>query len=216
MIKKIFIAFFLLILLMIPVYLYNFYDDGIKDPKESTLAILPYENFPNEYSELIANKLKEFYGFQTVIILPSQKLPKEAYTTVNTARYRADSILHILDRNTDLDKYDYILALTEKDISCTKNKEPKSKYRDWGIFGLGQCPGQCCVVSIFRMGKAKVGEKTFLERFLKICCHEIGHNLGLPHCPMKGCIMQDANETINTIDGEKGELCGECKKKLKG
>lgn len=201
-------------LIFIPVYLYNFYNPGIKNPKESTLAILPYENFPKEYSELIAEKLKEFYGFESVVILSSQKLPKEAYTTVNTARYRADSILHIIDRNTDLDQYDFILALTEKDISCTKDKEPKERYKDWGIFGLGQHPGQCCVVSTFRLGKSKVEEKKFLDRFIKICCHEIGHNLGLPHCPTKGCIMQDANETIVTIDEEKLDLCGDCKKQL--
>jgi archaemetzincin len=178
------------------------------------LAIHPYENFPKEYSTLIAKNLKEFYGFKEVIILPSQKLSQAAYTTVNTSRYRADSILHILDRNTDLDKYDFILALTEKDISSTKNKEPKARYKDWGIFGLGQRPGQCCVVSIFRLGKGKVTNEIFLDRFVKICCHEIGHNLGLPHCPTKGCFMQDANETINTIDDEKLELCAKCKGKL--
>jgi archaemetzincin len=38
--------------------------------------------------------------------------------------------------------------------------------------------------------------------------------LGLPHCPTKGCIMQDANETIVTIDEEVLELCNDCKEKL--
>lgn len=202
--------FFVVAFTALPIYLYTVFKPSIKPPKESTLAILPYENFPSAYSELIAAKLKDFYQFQNVLILPSRKLPKEAYTTVNTARYRADSILHILDRNTDLNKYDYLLALTEKDISCTKNKEPRSRYLDWGVFGLGQRPGQCCVVSTFRLGKSKVGEKKFLDRFIKICCHEIGHNLGLPHCPTKGCIMQDANETIVTIDEEVLELCNQC------
>lgn len=212
--KKLIWVLIILILVSIPFYLYNVYYPRIKNPKDSTLAILPYENFPKGYSELIADKLQEFYGFESVLILSSQKLPKEAYTTVNTARYRADSILHILDRNTELDKYDFILALTEKDISCTKDKEPKSKYKDWGIFGLGQRPGQCCVVSTFRLGKSKVGKVKFLDRFVKICCHEIGHNLGLPHCPNKGCFMQDANETIVTIDEEKLDLCDDCKKQL--
>lgn len=212
--KKLIILFGILLLIAIPLYLFDVFQDEIKNPKESTLAILPYENFPKNYSELIAENLKKFYGFNNVIILSPQKLPQEAYTTVNTARYRADSILHILDRADSLNKYDYILALTEKDISCTKNKEPKARYLDWGIFGLGQSPGQCCVVSTFRLGKNKVGEKKFLDRFVKICLHEIGHNLGLPHCPNKGCFMQDANETIVTIDEEKAELCESCKEKI--
>lgn len=212
--KKILLFLLVIAFLAIPIYLYTVFNPSIKNPKESVLAILPYENFPKKYAEIISEKLKEFYEFESVIILSPRELPKEAYTTVNTARYRADSILHILDRNTELDKYDYLLALTEKDISCTKDKEPRERYLDWGIFGLGQHPGQCCVVSTFRLGKAKVGEKKFLDRFIKICCHEIGHNLGLAHCPTKGCIMQDANETINTIDGETGELCEECKSKI--
>lgn len=187
----------------------------IKNPKESKLAVHPYEKFPLKYSQLIADTLKSFYGFNEVIILPSQQLPKAAYTTVNTSRYRADSILNIIDRNKEFDQYDFVLALTEKDISCTKNKEPKAKYLDWGIFGLGQRPGQVCVVSTFRLWSRNASEKIMIDRFVKICCHEIGHNLGLPHCPTKGCIMQDANETIVTVDEETLMLCEDCKSKIK-
>ena len=31
-----------------------------------------------------------------------------------------------------------------------------------------------------------------------IVAHEFGHNLGLPHCPNKGCIMEDAKGTVST------------------
>jgi archaemetzincin len=212
--KKTIILLILFSAICIPVYLYDAFGEKIKKPDEAVMAILPYENFPKEYSKLMAEEMKNFYGFEKVIILENQNLPKEAYTTVNTARYRADSILHILDRNTAMDKYDYILALTEKDISCTKDKKPKTRYLDWGIFGLGQRPGQCCIVSTFRLGKNKVSEEKFRHRFINICLHEIGHNLGLPHCPSKGCIMQDANETIVTVDNEKTELCTDCKRAL--
>lgn len=54
------------------------FSEEIKNPNESILAIYPYENFPAKYSELIAKKLKEYYGFSEVVILSPQKLPKNA------------------------------------------------------------------------------------------------------------------------------------------
>ena len=60
--KRIIWVLIILPLVSIPVYLYNFYEDGIKNPKETKLAILPYEKFPNEYSTLIAKNLKKLHS----------------------------------------------------------------------------------------------------------------------------------------------------------
>lgn len=51
------------------------------------------------------------------------------------------------------DSLDYIIGLTDKDISTTKKAngkmlEPASKYKDLGIMGLGFCPGK---VVLFRL-----------------------------------------------------------------
>jgi len=125
-------------------------------------------------------------------------------------------LIRFLRKNIDRN-YDFIIGLTDKDISTTKYsntstktiKEPTYKYADWGIFGLGFMPGKSCIVSTFRLK-----EKNFRSRFIKICCHELGHNFGLPHCSDKSCIMQDAAETIKTIDNVKLNLCNSCKKKI--
>jgi archaemetzincin len=45
--------------------------------------------------------------------------------------------------------------------------------------------------------------------------HEIGHVTGLDHCPEKGCVMQDAESSIDTVDRESGEFCERCKKSAK-
>jgi archaemetzincin len=47
------------------------------------------------------------------------------------------------------------------------------------------------------------------ERLWKIAIHELGHTLGLEHCPTSGCIMEDAHGTVKTTDREK-ELCSSC------
>ena len=114
---------------------------------------------------------------------------------------------------------DYILGLTEKDISVTKRnsdgsiKKPQWKYSDFGIMGLAYCPGKSCLVSNFRLRhKDKALEN---QRFKKVVIHELGHNFGLPHCPDKKCVMTDAVESIRTIDNAKAQLCDKCRDKIK-
>jgi archaemetzincin len=52
------------------------------------------------------------------------------------------------------------------------------------------------------------------ERLWKISLHELGHTLGLEHCPTKGCIMEDGHGTVKTTDAET-ELCAPCAAKFK-
>jgi archaemetzincin len=47
-----------------------------------------------------------------------------------------------------------------------------------------------------------------------VAIHEIGHNLGLKHCSTPKCVMQDAVETIKTVDVAGVELCNSCKKEI--
>jgi archaemetzincin len=91
-------------------------------------------------------------------------------------------------------------------------KKPESKYRDWGVFGLGSCPGKSCVVSTFRV--KTTNKKLASERMQKIAIHEVGHNLGLKHCPDKSCVMTDAVERVATIDNALKQLCHQCERQL--
>ncbi len=187
--------------------------------KELIIAIQPFENFPTEEVNLLQQTIHNFYGCQIKLLDPIE-LPNKAFINVKSPRYRADSLIKYLKSEVE-GNFDYIIGLTSKDISTTKYsnrstktiKEPEYKYQDWGIFGLGYMPGKSCIVSTFRI-KKNVSTEKFQERFMKICCHELGHNFGLSHCPNKSCIMQDAAETIKTIDGVQLELCDQCKKAI--
>ena len=91
---------------------------------------------------------------------------------------------------------------------------PKGEYDDWGIFGQGWLGGRACVVSTYRLGRGKVSEDLFRERFVKVVNHEIGHTFGLDHCPTQGYLMADAEGTIKTVDQEAGGLCQGCRQRL--
>jgi len=180
------------------------------------IGIQPFNNFDEALSDSVKSVIKEIYGFE-VIILESTDLPEDAYTNIKSPRYRADSLLRYL-RKIKPDSIDHILGLTEKDVSVTKTdiegniKKPEYKYKDWGVFGLAFRPGTSCIVSTFRIRSV---QSKFIERFKKICIHELGHNLGLKHCSSNdSCVMRDAAETIKTIDFVALNLCSTCKKEI--
>lgn len=158
--------------------------------------------------------IKSVYGFE-VVFLGERKVPQPFFVNIKSPRYRADSIIAYLKRIKP-DTIDYLVGLTAFDISTTKTDGKGNiltpEYKDWGIFGLGYMPGPACVISSYRL---KTNNKElFYNRVKKVVIHELGHNLGLPHCPNKGCVMQDAVERISTIDDEGMELCGECRKNV--
>jgi archaemetzincin len=159
-------------------------NQNTKEKEVPLIGIQPYGNFDKELLARLSEDIRDFYGMP-VTVLESAELPEHAFIHVKSPRFRADSLLKHL-RQIRPDTIDYILGLTVKDISTTKRdekgnvKSPASKYEDFGIFGLGYCPGNASVVSTFRY-KNVTGEK-FYNRLLKICLHELGHNFGLKHC----------------------------------
>lgn len=191
-----------------------------KVSKETTIVVQPYDDFPLNYADTVKSVLSEMYGVKTEVFKAITH-PKNAFVNIKSPRYRADSLIYNLKIDEAYAQYDHVIGLTSKDISTTKYsdfknkiiKEPKNKYTDWGIFGLGYLPGKSCVVSSYRL-EMNVSKEQFIERLKKVSCHEIGHNFGLPHCPNKECIMQDAAETIKTIDNVNLQLCDNCKNKI--
>lgn len=184
--------------------------------KETTVLIKQYKGFPKNELDTITSILNQTFGIKTVIS-ENEELYPNAYINVKSARYRADSIINF-QKNELTDSIKYVFGLTSKDISTSKKDKngnilkPEYKYQDWGIMGLAYCPGNSAIVSSFRL-KHKNKVKYF-DRLKKVSVHEFGHNLGLPHCPNKRCVMTDAVETVSTIDNANLELCEDCKIKL--
>lgn len=162
-----------------------------------TILIQPFTGMPDAEVKAVAAEAKKVYPY--VEIKEAIGLPRSAYFAPRN-RYRADSLINFLGRRTP--EGFVTLGLTHKDISTTKNG-----IADWGVMGLGFCPGNACIASTFRVSK-----KNKTEQFFKVAIHEAGHTQGLPHCPVKFCFMRDA-EGGNLTDEEK-EFCTACKAHL--
>lgn len=143
-----------------------------------------------------------------VIKLEERRLLPPSAATAEKARYSADAILAHLQTIPAMPR-DKILGVTDVDIVS-----PKNGVNNWGILGLGDIAGKMCVISTYRMRRkweagGGASESLVRERLWKVSLHELGHTFGLPHCPNKGCLMQDAHGTVKTVD-EENALCTDC------
>lgn len=165
--------------------------------KPTSIILQPLGDMPSATYLTLAKELIK--NGNIVLVMPPASFPASAYYKPRD-RYRADTLIAWLSR-AELNGR-IIVGITDKDISTTMGKNI-----DWGVMGLGARPGNACVISTFRLKKAKQQ-----EQLLKLCLHELGHTIGLAHCTRSDCYMRDA-EGHNIFDNLHG-FCTDCKKKL--
>lgn len=171
-----------------------------KNDNKFTVAVMPYKGFDTALLDDILKEIEVFYACN-VITLPVNELPENAFYFPRQ-RYKADSLL-LFQKQLAKDDMRSVVGFTANDISTSTP--------DWGIFGLGYCPGKACVISTYRLQKASVTAAQLKERLIKVVLHELGHNLGLPHCTEdKECLLTDAGGTIKQVDKERKWLCSHC------
>jgi len=157
---------------------------------------------PNTGTAEVVAALRAFYPIE-VRVLDCQELPESAYYPPRR-RYRAEKLLAYLSQRMPKDGW-RILGLTDVDISTSKDD-----VLDWGVMGLGELPGTATVISAFRCRKKAGGAAHAKQRLAKVAVHEIGHTLGLPHCPTVGFLMEDARGKVVTTDRER-DFCPRCR-----
>jgi len=170
--------------------------------KERVIFIRPLGNVNPEYVSFVKSSIEDFYGFKCKVL--SKVEVSDDILSKSKKRCDANKILTKFKTDSN------IVLITERDI-CQK----RGKVDEYGIIGLGFCPGKVCVISTCRI-KNKVTKKSFFNRLKKVTLHEMGHNLGIPHCSNSDkCLMNDARGTVKTIDKENLFICDKCVKKIK-
>lgn len=76
------------------------------------------------------------------------------------------------------------------------------------VFGIADAPGKACMVSVARL-TAGVDDRLLRARMLKEAVHELGHTLGLEHCPNSRCVMHFSNSLLDT-DRKSDVYCKRC------
>lgn len=198
--------------ILIILILFSVSQSNFSQKKKIKVGLQSIGYFNPRLIDIVSASIEQIYGVE-IIILEKIAIPNDAFFHVKLPRYRADKLIDHLKRRKP-DSIDYVLGFISQDISFTKKdrfgeiKQPVWKYSDWGIMGLATLPGKSSILSTYRIKTNN--ERLFIERVKKLSIHELGHNFGLAHCEQNQCVMQDAIESIKTIDNAKTGLCEQC------
>jgi archaemetzincin len=77
------------------------------------------------------------------------------------------------------------------------------------VFGQAELPGKAAIIALHRLKDED--SQLFHTRVFKEAIHELGHTIGLRHCPDKHCVMHFSNTLLDT-DIKTEEYCPRCVK----
>ncbi len=175
------------------------------DKQNQIIAFQPFNNYNEEKLKYAAASISLFYS-KRVIILQPQSLPENYFDTV-VHQYNADSILFFLSKLRN-DSIIEVIGLTSQPLFTLKEHKISSYY-DQNILGIGYHPGNAAVISDYRFNTLDTA--IFNRRLKNVIIHEVGHNLGLQHCPNDKCIMSEKNGNSATLDNSGDDYCLQCR-----
>lgn len=177
------------------------------------IAIQPFGDFNNRQLASIRNGISALFRTPVIILKPVD-MPL-TYRAAGEDRFSADSLIMFLSKFTN-DTIVDVVGLTHNDIYTIREYKTREKnvpvvlYEPKGIFGYGYVSGNSCVVSDYRL--MSNDQQLLNDRLRKVIIHEIGHNLGLPHCATDTCAMYEGD--IPALDKCNGNYCNKCRRVL--
>lgn len=172
----------------------------------SRLELRPVGNLGIRFLPRLARDLRRIFGTPCYVRKPLP-VPAEAYDE-QRGQFAAPALLFYL-RSHGAPRSARVLGLIDEDLYADRLSF---------IFGQAQLPGRWGIVSLHRLrpeGSGKEATERLYMRTLKEAVHEVGHMLGLRHCPNEHCVMHFSN-TIEDTDSKSSLPCERCQAELEG
>lgn len=155
------------------------------------VLILPIGEVPHQTLKTLKIRLEQI--FNKVELLESIELIDSAYNP-RREQYLSNSFLARVKKVPG----DHVLGVTDVDLYT-----PDLNF----VFGQAELPGKAAVISIVRLHSSN--KELFHSRMVKEAVHEIGHTLGLRHCPDIHCVMHFSN-CLEDTDVKGETYCKKC------
>lgn len=150
--------------------------------------------------DILDNLRQSISDVWAVEVMPPQGLPQEAFNPVRS-QFDGSLLLRSLQGTKGI-----ILGVTEADV-----------YVEGLNFIFGLAFGNKALISLKRLRPEFYGashnEKLFKQRAQKEAMHELGHVVGLDHCPDRRCVMHFSNSIADT-DYKGAQHCKHCSARL--
>ena len=159
------------------------------------VALLPLGELPQGALAPLAARLGGL-GIACVTRAAAE-LPPEAYVP-DRGRWDADRILEELPPSVG----ETLVAVTGEDLFAGGLKF---------VFGLADAERRVALVSVARLRSRSPAATG--ARLVKEVVHELGHTLGMAHCPDPTCVMHFSNSLADT-DGKGSTLCESCEARV--
>ncbi|MBI5543824.1 MAG: hypothetical protein HY901_08060 [Deltaproteobacteria bacterium] len=134
---------------------------------------------------------------------PARALPPEAWNP-SRKRWRAEKILEAIAREHYEPAWKTV-AITAAEIGTTRGEVP-----DRRVDGLAEVGGAICVISTWSDERLSETSEVLHSRVERLVVHELGHVLGLAHCPSPGCVMRDGRSRVPPAQGS--DFCDRCRR----
>lgn len=171
------------------------------------ILIVPVgEKISEKEMAFLAQPLQETFG-ASVSFAPNIPLPAYAYNR-ERKQYLSNTILNMLNSQVRVPENGRVLAVTNEDLYV-----PDLNF----VFGQADMLTGVAIISLARLRPEFYGQAsdkpTFHHRAITEAVHEIGHTLGLNHCPDVKCVMHFSNSLADTdIKGHR--FCIRCREVL--
>jgi archaemetzincin len=156
-----------------------------------------------DLDQLIDPISSRYKWFRVIKVAPLADT-SEAYDS-RRDQYHSSRVLVLLERHIEKLRVNRVLGVASFDLYV-----PNMNF----VFGEARMPGNVGVISTWRLkpqSNHQVG--LFRNRVIKEAVHEIGHMIGLKHCPDATCVMHFSERLADT-DLKSPNLCNNCQTQL--